>query len=52
MIRTERTDSSDKEFRALVTLLDAELRVWDGDDHPFFAQFNKLDTIQTRGNGL
>lgn len=42
MIRLVRTDSSDKDLKTLVALLDAELKERDGEDHYFFAQFNKL----------
>lgn len=41
-----RTDSSDPDFRELVALLDIELAVRDGDDHSFYAQFNKIDMIR------
>ncbi len=41
-----RTDSSDPDFRELVALLDAELAERDGDEHPFYAQFNKIDLIR------
>jgi putative acetyltransferase len=41
MTRILRTDSDNKDFIALVKLLDAELAVIDGDDHAFYAQFNK-----------
>ena len=40
-----RTDSDNPDFRALVALLDEELRERDGDEHAFFAQFNKIDRI-------
>lgn len=42
MIRLERTDTNDPALHALIALLDAELRERDGEDHYFFAQFNKL----------
>ncbi len=45
-LRLLRTTSADAAFRALVGLLDADLRRRDGDDHPFYAQFNKVDLIQ------
>jgi GNAT superfamily N-acetyltransferase len=45
MLLLQRTDASNADFRKLVELLDAELSVRDGDEHPFFAQFNKLDSI-------
>lgn len=42
----KRTDSSDVDFRSLVSLLDAELRQRDGDENTFYAQFNKIDMIK------
>ena len=45
MIDILRTDSSNPDFRELVKLLDADLRIKDGDDHAFYSQFNKLDKI-------
>lgn len=41
----ERTDSTNPDFQLLVTQLDAELAIRDGDDHAFYHQFNKIDTI-------
>ncbi len=41
-----RTDSSSDDFQTLVTFLDAELQVRDGEEHPFYAQFNKLTNIK------
>lgn len=41
-----RTDSDNADFRTLVALLDQDLAVRDGDDHAFYAQFNKVDTIK------
>jgi len=41
-----RTDSDNADFRALVTSLDKDLAVRDGDDHTFYAQFNKVDAIK------
>ena len=46
MLKIVRTNSSDKDFIALVKLLDADLQIRDGEDHPFFAQYNKLDNIK------
>ena len=46
MITQKRTTSSDKDFIALVALLDADLRIRDGEEHSFYAQFNKVDTIK------
>jgi len=45
MVELQRTNSSNNDFEELVKLLDADLRIKDGDDHAFYAQFNKLDTI-------
>lgn len=41
-----RTDSDNADFRKLVTLLDKDLAVRDGDEHAFYAQFNKIDAIK------
>ena len=43
MIRLERTDSSHPDFVALVQALDADLKLRDGDEHDYYAQFNKID---------
>jgi putative acetyltransferase len=45
MIQLVRTDSSNKDFTNLVTLLDADLATRDGQEHSFYAQFNKIDKI-------
>lgn len=41
-----RTGSDHAGFRQLVALLDQDLAVRDGDDHAFYAQFNKVDAIK------
>lgn len=41
-----RTNSENKDFIALVKQLDAYLAVTDGDDHAFYDQYNKLDSIK------
>jgi len=41
-----RTDSTNKDFIELVEQLDADLAIRDGDDHPFYDQFNKIDSIK------
>lgn len=41
-----RTTSEDGDYQNLVTLLDAELKIRDGDEHSFFAQYNKSDMIK------
>ncbi len=46
MIRIIRTDSSHSDFRGLVVYLDQELRQRDGEEHVFYAQFNKIDKIR------
>ncbi|MDX5419330.1 MAG: GNAT family N-acetyltransferase [Hymenobacteraceae bacterium] len=45
-IRLIRTDSDNKDFVALVRLLDADLAERDGAEHSFYAQFNKIDKIR------
>ena len=42
---TKRTTSSDPDFIALVRLLDEELAKIDGEEHGFYAQYNKIDNI-------
>ena len=39
------TDQASKDFQQLVTLLDAELAIRDGDDHAFYHQFNGIETL-------
>lgn len=46
MISCKRTDSNNDDFRFLVSQLDAHLRVVDGEEHSFFAQYNKIDLIK------
>lgn len=46
LITIKRTNADDKDFQSLVTLLDAELRQRDGEDHFFYAQFNSLEKIR------
>jgi putative acetyltransferase len=41
-----RTDSNNLNFQDLVKALDLDLRIRDGEDHAFFAQFNKIDMIK------
>lgn len=40
-----RTDSTNPDFRRLVVLLDQDLRIRDGEEHAFYAAFNKIDTL-------
>lgn len=46
MTQLIRTDSANPDFRTLVTALDTDLAIRDGADHPFYAQFNKIDLIK------
>jgi len=41
-----RTNSENKDFIELVKLLDSYLKVKDGDEHSFYAQFNKIDILK------
>jgi putative acetyltransferase len=45
-LRFVRTDSNHPDFVKLVFDLDADLRIRDGDEHAFYAQFNKIDMIR------
>ena len=45
-IQLIRTDSDNADFVGLVRLLDADLAERDGDEHSFYAQFNKIDKIR------
>jgi putative acetyltransferase len=46
MIKTIRINSDNQDFISLVKLLDADLAERDGEDHPFHAQYNKIDKIK------
>jgi len=46
MINLVRTNSDNADFRELVALLDQDLQIRDGDEHSFYAQFNKIDKIR------
>ena len=46
MITIQRTTSDNADFGNLVIQLDAYLRVLDGDDHAFYAQFNKTSLLK------
>lgn len=45
MMSLLRTDSENQDFRTLVRELDAYLAEKDGDEHAFYAQFNKIEAI-------
>ena len=46
MIEIKRTNSDDVDFQSLVKELDKDLAIRDGDEHGFYAQFNKIDAIK------
>lgn len=46
MINLQRSNSQATDFKQLVEALDLELKVRDGEDHAFYAQFNKTDLIK------
>jgi putative acetyltransferase len=46
MINYLKTGSGHTDFQKLVAALDADLSIRDGEDHAFFAQFNKIDAIK------
>jgi len=46
MTNLVRTNSDNSDFRRLVALLDKDLQIRDGDEHSFYAQFNKIDKIR------
>jgi putative acetyltransferase len=46
MITYTRTDSDNPDFQQLVTQLDADLAVRDGDQHDFYHQFNKTTGLK------
>jgi GNAT superfamily N-acetyltransferase len=45
-MRLQRTDNSNKDFHALILLLDAHLSVTDEDEHDFYNKYNGLDAIK------
>ena len=46
MTKIIRTNSDNIDFQALVKLLDKDLSIRDGDEHSFYAQYNKIDAIK------
>jgi len=46
MITLQRTDSTNPDFQKLVVQLDKELKIRDGEEHSFYNQFNKIDSIK------
>jgi len=46
MIKLVKSNSENRDFKKLVKNLDADLKIRDGENHSFYNQFNKIDTIQ------
>ena len=46
MITLKRTNSDDADFQNLVRELDKDLAIRDGNEHSFYAQYNKIDAIK------
>lgn len=46
MIRLQHTDSSNTDFQHLVVELDRYLAMTDGEEHAFYAQYNKSDGLK------
>ncbi len=45
MLRFDRTNANNPDFRNLVTMLDQYLAVMDGEEHAYYAGYNGLDSI-------
>ncbi len=45
MIEIKRTNSQNEDFIQLVAALDKDLAIRDGDEHGFYAQFNKISNL-------
>lgn len=46
MLSLQRKNSHNTDFQLLVLELDKDLAIRDGDEHAFFAQYNKIDSIK------
>ena len=46
MLSVIRTDTTNEDFKKLVSLLDAELKELDGEDHSFYAPMNKISLLK------
>jgi GNAT superfamily N-acetyltransferase len=46
MYKINRTNTDDLDFQELVVELDKDLAIRDGEDHYFYAQFNKISAIK------
>ncbi len=47
MTTFNRTATENEDFKELVALLDKDLKTRDGDEHTFYAQFNKIENIRS-----
>jgi putative acetyltransferase len=45
MLKITRTNSENRDFQALIRFLDEDLAIRDGEEHSFYAKFNKIDSI-------
>jgi GNAT superfamily N-acetyltransferase len=45
MIQLIKTSSANEDFIQLVSLLDSELAIYDGEDHAFYHQFNSITNL-------
>jgi len=45
MIRLKHTDKENEDFKNLVILLNAELKIIDGEEHGFYNQFNSTESL-------
>jgi GNAT superfamily N-acetyltransferase len=46
VIKCIRTNSENTDFQKLVSELDSDLKIRDGDEHSFYDQFNKIENIK------
>lgn len=46
MLKIVRTNYNNKDFIALVTLLNSYLKITDGDEHAFYNQYNNIDVLK------
>ena len=46
MTSFKRTTSANADFQNLVALLDKDLKIRDGDEHSFYAQFNTIENLR------
>ena len=46
MITVKRTNSENKDFIGLVSLLNTYLKIIDGDEHAFYSQYNNIDVLK------